>query len=713
MNKQLLSILKKFLVFAVALIKTLPVLLGYRFEYSLAFSESWPDKLSLVINVLLAFHTAAYEKMKKKKLFTAILLAVIFPLFVLNSFLYLHLYLARKRVFWNFTFFWVGTLISYLAFYSFQEFWVTGNTVLICSLMGLYVIICLRRAMMHYLYNFNSIMRHYELSNEAGCKLITIRGRKFLPLRFTIADKQHLWWNLKFRSLNYQVRELENLVMIGMDNFECFFKEDKYDSEIVGNLLTLFTDKNYEILSVAKYGNEVVVKYKEGNMNTKGHCYNAIKSSNIFKRVYFEYHGCMSLDNHVSNEKTCGVKKFLFVIYFNQGWYKKLLSEIRPSSNTCEPLEPLGYEDRIKKKNEFIESLQKSGNTIRLSNYLEQCINWYHNRQFKKVATVEYRYRWSQHREWIIGSPIIEEKVEDKIIIERVAVFENQEKIEKLKKTVTFEHVPVLNPGESPELQVNLIPNSYSTPAPVHGRKHNRDVLVPAPGYKLKDYKANVVRLCTCGEVENFPIVEHERRYSKEAGLVNIGNLVKKVDSSEVDYDHVKKVRVKVKEYAKIKVKKSNDKQERRVKIKDVFPNILSEKSVKKVIPVTRTQRNIFVEKERQAHKAVKKEVMRHNKNLIKIDKERYSKKKRFHKHLRPGLEIRGKEIIIKKVDTEDIQDLFNKILSSNKFPKCNVSILENLHKNHNELKKIYRISKKEIFFIKSTVAYEYTEILN
>jgi hypothetical protein len=77
--------------------------------------------------------------------------------------------------------------------------------------------------------------------------------------------------------------------------------------------------------------------------------------------------------------------------------------------NHQEPLPPLSYNDRLKAVNDWVDTLNPSGNTNRLRKYLTQCINWYHGRSHYGWHTnVEYRIRWRNHMLWAISSPILE-----------------------------------------------------------------------------------------------------------------------------------------------------------------------------------------------------------------------------------------------------------------------------------------------------------------
>lgn len=683
---------------------------------SYEYSASQADKLSLTINVLLALHTSAYDKMKQSKAFTPIFVSIILPLFLLNSTLYLNAYLAKERIFWNFSLFWIGTIMSYTAFFAFQSFWLYGNVVIVSAMMLFYFIVTIRRQLMHYVYNFGTSGRNlYDPAIGTGNSLV-IRSSSLQYSTSDVEIKPQLWWDLKFRILKYKVDFAKHEVVVDPSSFAMAFEENNYDIIVAGNFISIFTEKNYRINTVTRVENKVIIMYEEGDHTKKGDCYYNLERLNLLEKVNFEYKGCMNISNHVEEKGfRDSVYKFKFAMYFNQGWYKKELSEIKPSRNTCRPLEPLNYNERILEKNIFIKTLKESGNTSRLSTYLEQCINWYHNKPYKKVATLEYRKRWINHRNWILGSPIVEERSEDKIVIKITEVYEKKKVLKTVEQIIDFTHAPIYNPGETKEMIVDLIPNSYSTPPPVVGNVGGRDVYVPAPGYKLKDYKSKVTRLCTCGKVKDFVIEEHERRFCKETGITFFNNLVKKEEPYKTNVEVTKEEVHKVREAKSIIVKKqAADSIIKAIKVKDVFPNILSEKVKKFTIPKIRSERNILLNKERQKCKAARKEAIKYNGKIIDMKVSPYSRKKRSLKILRPGKEVVEKKIIIRKVDPSDLESLLNKKLELNGFPKCKVGVLTNLLKPIPELKKMFRVSRKQIKFLRSIVSYEHSkEYLN
>jgi len=141
--------------------------------------------------------------------------------------------------------------------------------------------------------------------------------------------------------------------------------------------------------------------------------YSALEGFNIFKPLHYTLYGKNHPLNHVSTSPFPGstkVSPLKIMISVDDVYYKSWQDTI-PSRNLEEKLPGLNFNDRMKAMNRFVDKRPESNNRERLRLYLRNCVQWYHGRNYKKTATLEYRTRWQNHVSWILGSDIVETKI--------------------------------------------------------------------------------------------------------------------------------------------------------------------------------------------------------------------------------------------------------------------------------------------------------------
>lgn len=170
-----------------------------------------------------------------------------------------------------------------------------------------------------------------------------------------------------------------------------------------------------------------------------------LKWYEIFAQFHHYVGGQDFHNNHIQRSPFPGsstIYGFQIFDYYKYKYYKDL-NKIVSSANNEKPLPALNFHDRMAELDKFINKMPDTGNTKRLKIYLTTCVKWYHGFKISKLSpTKEYRVRWKNHVEWILGSPILlaAPVVKKNILIEKKKVI--TEEITVTDKTVTFLHAP-------------------------------------------------------------------------------------------------------------------------------------------------------------------------------------------------------------------------------------------------------------------------------
>lgn len=677
------------------------------FSVRFEMSVSKADKLSLVISLMLSVHTALYNKLSEST--TTVIFSVLIYLFFINTLWYLKLYLNNNAVFWNVTFLWLGNVSAYTVFFIVEQYHKKASFIVITILLFIYSCVAVYRKFMMHIYNYlTECMEQYDQLNFHCDEEIAIISDSLFMKERNCSGKAFNWWSNRFSQLKYSI-DLEGKIMyLKHDNFNNEFNENCYNKNILGHIISCFTDKTYIIKSVTKKRGRVTVKYMSVDDEIKGECFKNLISFNPLKQVSVKVEGPMSLENHVYDEHNEDVdQKYALLLRFsNYGWFKKDLSYIIPSKNTCKPLPPLNYEDRLDRKNEFINTLPKTGNTKRLSSYMEECIKWYHNKKFKKTATLEYRKRWENHIQWILGSPILVEKDNCDVVINIshvMKIVEIETEVDVLK---TIIHEPV---GKDNEIDVELVPNSTYVPPPIQlPKNHINKKYSPAEGFSMKNYRTKIVRDCICGEKnEEFTINSNFRNQAKMFGKVQRLNLDIKTDKVMEKRKEITKTREVDHVDVEISFKSPNMYEVLEVEIEDVMPHCLSSKSVAIEQPKYRKEINRMKNDEKIKNKKAKKTVKRNNEKVLPIlnsNKTAYNRKN-LKPCSRPGnVTVKKPYQIIERPSTT-FEEWFNRLNKNNGFPKCDVKIINKMFElPSTEVRKIFRIGRKHIKFLNSSI---------
>lgn len=670
------------------------------------------NNLSFLVSLILSVHTALYPFIESGA-FTRALLSMICPMFSLNSIIFFILYMQQEKVFKSFSLFYLGNIMSYSIFFIPNNFFLKINYILISFLLVNYLTFLFYRFYMQYMHNFTDTYHNYHWDTAVLPfeKISVSHNSNSFECR-TLSKKSCCWWDVNFGSMKYSSWSYNGgkFFCLNLSDFNKYFNQ-RYSLITVGQIIATHTDNMFRIEQVRLVDNKVEIYYTDLGTNLKkGDCYTNLENYWCFEKVLITVGGPMNSNNHIygkgqdinANEYNSIVRNYKRAFFFkmsNYGWYKKE-KIIIPSKNNCRPLPPLSFEERTNEKNKFIESLNKSNNTIRLSKYLQECINWYHGHKFKKTATLEYRIRWQEHKKWLLGSPIVKEYLHYDLSVEKYNV------VEYIQEKSTSEEIKHLDHRPKKNIETIVYPASRRIPPVIYEDGKNK----PASGYKMKDYRVKVKCECNCGETEEFKIRPEYSNIVKTNNYLEDFNYA--ISWSEVK--NIKKEKIctskkKIMEVSKKTFKNSNRFECLEIEVPAIEPYCLSHETIYEEVPKTKKQRNIYLDKKRIEKKKIKKifkkDMEKIGNKLDFLKKNKYSKIEKDHSGDKPGSKVIQRKFIFSHKDDLNIKEWFDKINKDNNYPKANPIILNDIGElNSIQIRKKYKISRKHVLFLMSNI---------